>query len=428
MAPEPRIVKETFTRLESDPAGAMSFFYGRLFAAEPRLRALFPPAMGTQHDRFFHALTRLVWSQDNPEDLARHLGRLGRDHRKHGVLPEHYPAVEAALIATLRFFAANVWTAEAERAWTSAYRSAAATMIEAAERDAADAPPWWLAEVAAHDRRAGDLAVLTLRPERPLPFLPGQRVSVQTPRWPRVWRPYWIANAPRSDGMLRLHVRARPAGWVSGALVRHTAPGDTVLLGPAAGSMTLDRDSGRGLLLIGGGTGLAPMKALAEQALSSGPGRDVHLLVGARDGRDLYDLEELRLLESAYPRLRLTTVLSRPPEPHDAPGRAPGSPQGRLPDVLPCFLDRLPHWEDLDAYVAGPAPFVRSTATALQRHGMPLSRIHHDLLDAEDEPPRAGTPAGTSAGAPVTSPRVPAGSGSSAHPPGRTIRSPAPRP
>src|SRR5690606_5962710 len=111
--------------------------------------------------------------------------------------------------------------------------SAAATMIAAAERDAADHPPWWVAEITAHDRRAHDLAVLTLRPERPLPFLPGQHVSVQTARWPRVWRPYSIANAPRPDGTLSLHVRARPAGWVSGALVRHCAPGDTVLLGPA---------------------------------------------------------------------------------------------------------------------------------------------------------------------------------------------------
>ena len=55
MAPEPRTIKECFARLEADPAGAMRYFYGRLFAAEPQLRALFPPAMGHQHDRFFHS-------------------------------------------------------------------------------------------------------------------------------------------------------------------------------------------------------------------------------------------------------------------------------------------------------------------------------------------------------------------------------------
>ncbi|GAA4225872.1 FAD-binding oxidoreductase [Actinomadura meridiana] len=372
------MVKETFTRLEADPAAAMSYFYGRLFVARPELRALFPPAMGAVHERFFRALTRIVWSQDNPDDLADHLRRLGRGHRKHGVLPEHYPAVEGALLATLRTFAADVWTVEAENAWTTAYRSAAAIMIEAAERDAADAPPWWTAEITGHDRRAADLAVLTLRPDRPLPFRPGQHVPAQTPRWPRVWRSYWIANAPRSDGALRLHVRARPAGWVSGALVRHAAPGDTVLLGPAAGTMTLRTEPGRGLLLIGGGTGLAPMKAIAEQAASLGPDRDVHLIVGARTERDLYDLAELRLLESACPRVRVVPILSRPVE----QGR--DVPHGRLPDVLPGFLADLPGWQDRDAYVAGPPPFVRGTVTALQQQGMPLGHIHHDLLTDEE--------------------------------------------
>ncbi|SPT57761.1 globin domain-containing protein [Actinomadura madurae] len=110
MSPEQRILKECLARLDTDPAGAMNYFYGRLFTAEPRLRALFPPAMGHQHDRFFGALTRLVSGQDHPEELAAHLERLGRGHRKYGVLPEHYPAVEAALTATLRAFAAGVWT------------------------------------------------------------------------------------------------------------------------------------------------------------------------------------------------------------------------------------------------------------------------------------------------------------------------------
>lgn len=409
--PKAGMLKECLTRLEADPAGAMSYFYGRLFAAEPRLRSLFPPAMGHQHDRFFHAITRIVWSQDNPEELARHLRRLGRGHRKYGVRREHHAAVEAALLATLRAFAADVWTGAAEHAWTAAYRTAAAIMIDAAERDAETAPPWWVAEVAGHDRRDHDLAVLTLRPERPLPFLAGQHVTVQTARWPRAWRPYSVANAPRADGTLRLHVRARPGGWVSGALVRGTAPGDTVSLGPAEGTMTLDPGSPRGLLLIGGGTGLAPMKALAEQAAGGDPDRDVRLLAAARTARGLYDLAELRELEAGCAGLRVVPVLSRSAE-ADAPG---GALLGHVPDVLPALLDGVPGWRDHDAYVAGPVPFVRRTVTALQRHGMSLARVHHDLLTAEDEPD-------------VTSPPAPASIRWSACPRDRTTRSPAPRP
>ncbi|MDL4813047.1 globin domain-containing protein [Actinomadura opuntiae] len=367
------MLKESFTLLETRSDKAVSYFYGRLFAANPRLRALFPVALEGQRARFFHALTRIVWSQDNPEELAAYLAGLGRDHRKYGVAAEHYRAVEDALIATLRVYASEVWSPRAEEAWTEAYRSASATMIEAAERDAGAAPPWWTAEVVEHDRRADDLAVLTLSPERPLPFAPGQYVTVQTFRWPRVWRPYSIANAPRSDGRLRLHVRARPGGWVSGALVRGTAPGDTVLLGPATGSMTLDPDSGRDLLLVAGGTGLAPIKALAEQAVTSGRERRVRLVVGARTEADLYDLSDLRLLETAYPWVRVLPVLSGEPE-SDRPCGTPADVLGDLDGA----------WDDLDAYIAGPVPMVRTTVAALQRLGTPLERIHHDLLKAEE--------------------------------------------
>ncbi|WP_242614502.1 globin domain-containing protein [Actinomadura roseirufa] len=358
----------------------MNFFYGRLFAADPRLRALFPPEMTSQRDRLFHALARIVWSQDNPAELRAYLSRLGRGHRKYGVLPEHYAVVGEALVATLRAFAAETWTAEAEAAWTAAFAAAADTMIEAAERDAATSPPWWVAEVADHDRRAADLAVLTLRPGRPLPFAPGQHVPVQAARWPRVWRPYSIANAPRPDGTLRLHVRAQPCGWVSGALVRHTTAGDTVLLGPAAGTMALDLAEDRDLLLVAGGTGLAPLKAIVEQVVMSGRAPRVHLLVGARSERDLYDLPDLRALEAAHPWLTVVPVLSE--------SLGYDGMRGLVADVL----DRFDGWEGHEAYVAGPVAMVRRTVTSLQELGVPPERIHHDLTGGHEIPvPAAGT-------------------------------------
>ncbi|MDL4776436.1 globin domain-containing protein [Actinomadura xylanilytica] len=370
MSLEPRIVKESLSRIQPVQAKAARYFYGRLFAENPRMRALFPPGMDVHHDRLFQAIGEIVGSQDSPETLAAHLGRLGRAHRRFGVQREHYAAFGTALVATLRAFS-DEWSTEIETAWTELCRSAADTMSTAAERDAERAPPWWVAEVVGHDRRAHDLAVLTLRPGCPLPFVAGQHVTVQTSRWPRVWRPYSIANAPRPDGTLRLHVRAVPAGWVSGALVRHTRPGDTVLLGPAAGGMTLDPGSGRDLLLVAGGTGLAPARALAEQAARSGAARAVRLLVGARTGAGLYDLPGLRALESECPRLRVTPVVSGEP---GYPGL-----RGALPDVL----DRFPDLAGHDVHVAGPAPMVRETVTALQRLGVPLDQIRHDLLEAE---------------------------------------------
>src|SRR6266568_4622996 len=108
---------------------------------------------------------------------------------------------------------------------------------------------------------SSDLAVA---PNQPLPHRAGQYLTVQCARWPRVWRRYSIANAPRADGLLRLHVRAVPGGWVSGTLVHHTAPGDVLVLGPAAGAMIADTGASRDVVCAAGGTGLAPLKAIVQ--------------------------------------------------------------------------------------------------------------------------------------------------------------------
>ncbi|SEF61708.1 NAD(P)H-flavin reductase [Thermomonospora echinospora] len=374
MSSDPRIIKDSFALLAPNADKAVAYFCGRLFAEHPGLRALFPPAMDAQREQLLRALTRIVWSLDAPDSLTEYLGALGRDHRKLGFRPEHYAAAGTALIATLRRFAGDGWSPRVEAAWTGAFSAAAATMVDAAEAAAAHAPPWWVGEVVGHERRVHDVAVLTVRPDQPLEFAAGQYVTVQTARWPRVWRRYSVANAPRPDGTLCLHVRAVPAGWVSGALVRHTKVGDTLMLGPALGAMTLDPDSGSDLLLVAGGTGLAPLKALLEQATTAAPGRRVHLVWGARTARDLYDLDELRSLEAARAGLRVTPVVAEDP--------GFDGMRGTVPEALERIDD--PPGPDTDVYVCGPTAMVARTVRVLRDLGVPSERVRHDAagLDA----------------------------------------------
>jgi NAD(P)H-flavin reductase/hemoglobin-like flavoprotein len=380
MPPDPGIIGDSFARMAPDADRATAYFYGRLFAEHPRLRALFPPAMDAQRDQLVRALTRIVRSLDSPDTLAGYLRALGRDHRRLGLRPEHYAAAGTALIATLRRFAGDGWSPRVEAAWTAAFSAAAATMIDAAEADAAHAPPWWVAEVVGHERRGHDLAVLTVRPDQSLEFTAGQYVTVQTARWPRVWRPYSVANAPRPDGTLCLHVRALPAGWVSGSLVRHTKVGDTLTLGPALGGMTLDPDSERDLLLVAGGTGLAPLKALLEQATATAPDRRIHLVWGTRTARDLYDLDGLRSMESAHPGLRVTPVLSSAPD----PGLDFDGVRGTVPEALGEISEiGDPPGPDTDVYVCGPTAMVARTVHVLLELGVPPDRVRHDTAEVD---------------------------------------------
>lgn len=362
---DPRLVKESFAAVDDAGPAATAYFYGRLFAENPRLRGLFPAALDVQRDRLLGALTRVVWSLDNPTELDDYLARLGRGHRRFGVTAEHYPAFGRALAATVRTFCGGEWTPELREAWERAYELMSSAMIRAAEQTPDDSPPWWVGEVVGHTMATPDIAVVTVRPATPLPYEAGQHVPVQSPRWPRTWRSYSPAAAPRPDGLLPLHVRAVPGGWVSGALVRHTAVGDTLLLGTPSGHMTY-RETGRDLLCVAGGTGLAPIKAIVERAIADGSRRAIYLFCCVRRARDLYDAADLARLERLHPWLRVIPVVSEEPG-HDGLRGLPS-------DVVPRFRS----WTDHDVYVCGPDPMVDATVTSLHAAGVPTDHIHHD--------------------------------------------------
>jgi NAD(P)H-flavin reductase/hemoglobin-like flavoprotein len=377
--PDPAItaIRETFTLVGKAGDEAAAYFYAWLFLRQPALRDLFPPAMDEQRDRLFRALARIVESLSTPEEMASYLAQLGTDHRKYGVEPAMYDAVGEALIATLRAFAGAAFTDEAEQAWLQAYTAASSLMIRAAEQDTARGPAFWTAEVVQHENRGHGVAVLTIAPDEVLPFTAGQHVTVQTPRWPHVWRPYSIASRPREDGLLTLHVKAVPGGWVSNTLVRHTAPGDELIIGPPLGTMTLRDAADRDLLCIAGGTGLSPIKAITEQVIrESLPGRrrQVFLFCGARTRDKLYDLRHLWRLTDAYPWLQLTPVTSDDP--------AFNGMQGNVGRVAARYM---PHRE-CEAYVAGPPDMVRETIRVLRRAGIPGERIHYDDALLADRP------------------------------------------
>ncbi len=358
----------------------MTYFYAHLFAADSEISAMFPATMHTQRQRFYRALCRIVATMACPPAadpaaearIAGQLAALGRAHRKFGVRKEHYASVRTALRITAEKFAPSGGTGTGEAAqpvldWEMAFDRAAEIMVAAAEEDAARAPAWWTAEVTGHELRTPGVAVLTVQPSEPFGYLPGQHLSVQTPRWPRVWRRYSIANAPRPDGSVTLHVRAVAGGLVSNTLVHHTAPGDTLLLGRAEGAMTAGTESGRRrpVLCLAGGTGLAPLKAIAETFAGCDKPPEVVVYFGARTAPELYDLPALRQMEMDSPWLEIIPATSDE--------TAEGARHGTIP-----ALARKARWQDRDVYVSGPDPMIAKTLEALRDAGAPGGLLHFD--------------------------------------------------
>jgi NAD(P)H-flavin reductase/hemoglobin-like flavoprotein len=372
------LVRESFAHIAASPGPAMEYFYSHLFVRNPEMRSMFPDSMRLHMEHFFAGLERIVFSIDNPDQLTIFAGQLGRDHRKFGLKERHFEPVLSVLIDTVAHFCGHYWTEATAGAWETALGHASSIMMAAARRDAALQPPWWIGEVVRHDLRRPDLAVLTIRPDQPLRYSPGQYLTVQVPRWPRLWRNFSIANAPRANGLIDLHVRAVPGGMVSGSLVHHCAPGDTVLLGPARGEMTMPARTGRDLLCIAGGTGLAPIKAIIEgivarmtgDGATAGDAGKIGLLFGARTEPDLYDLTALRELESTCPALTVTPVVS------DQPQFA--GVRGTLPEAAV----RYASCQGKDIFVSGPAAMIRATVSSLARRAA-AGRIHCDPLEQE---------------------------------------------
>ena len=372
---DPRLIQESFALVEGEADKLASHFYALLFLEDPSLRDLFPPMMDAHRDRLITALITLVHRADDAEALDEYVRQMGRDHRRFGVRPEHYTVVGQCLLSTLRRFAGGRWTAEMDLAWYAAFQRVAAIMVEAAAAAAQTAPPWWSARVIGHVRPNGSTALVTLQPDCPYPYKSGQYASVETLRWPRVWRSYSIANAPAADGLVHLHVKAIDAGWVSSALVHHTQVGDMVRLGPPVGSMVCDPRSQRDVLLVGGGTGLAPMLALAEELSRWNDHRRVHLYFGVRRMEELYGLEKLSTMVRRDPWLRVVPCVS---EDHRFRGE-----RGVLADVLQRHALEHDSWTRHDVYLAGSGPMVAGTAARLLDLGVDERRIRFDSFDQQ---------------------------------------------
>jgi NAD(P)H-flavin reductase/hemoglobin-like flavoprotein len=371
----PLAVRQSLEGMTAGPKECAGDFYGYLFTACPHLRNMFPAQMTVQNERLFAALMKMVELLDRPDALARYLTRLGSDHRKYGVAPEHYALVGDALLRTLRRHCPN-WGEAAEEAWATAYTAASDMMITGAET--ATEPATYDGRVVRYERRTHDLAVLQVRTDVPVAYRPGQYVTVESPKWPRCWRSFSVANMPSPDGasdFIELHVRAVPCGWVSGALVRDTSAGTPLTVGPSAGAMDDSDLWSHDLLMVAGGTGLAPVKAVIEAVLArdesavtygGGQRRNIHLFHGGKTPTDLYDMPALHELSSCYPWLQVIPVLSGTP---GYPGLT-----GNVADAALGFSQ----WEGHEIFISGPAEMTRQAVGQFRAAGYPESLLHFD--------------------------------------------------
>ncbi|HEX6249534.1 MAG TPA: globin domain-containing protein [Nocardioidaceae bacterium] len=347
------------------------FFYSHLFLSHPELREMFPISMAGQRDKLVGALGRIVSNVDDLPEVTPFIQQLGRDHRRFDVVAQHYSAVGSSLLVTLKHFLGAAWTDELAADWSAAYGIIARVMVEAAEESSESTPSSWDAEVLEADRRTMDVSVVRIRTHQPYSFQPGQSFAMEIEQRPRLWRYYSPANAPREDGTIDLHVQLVDGGQVSGPLVRTVRPGDTMRLGAAVGDqLTLREGDRRDLVMVAGGTGLAPLSAVVDQLdqewQATGSGPQVHLFHGARVPWNLYERDRLKDLASSRPWFDYTEVVSDDPS-------YPG-PRGMVGSVAA----RAGSWHGRVAMVCGGPQMVTHTVQELVRAGIPAEDVRYE--------------------------------------------------
>jgi NAD(P)H-flavin reductase/hemoglobin-like flavoprotein len=366
-----------------DDNGLIGRFYTRWFYLDVSLRDLFPPDMGTQRAAFAHAL-HWVYGElvaQRAEAPVAFLAQLGRDHRKYGVLPEHYETLRQALHAALRDELGAAWTDAINEATHQSLNLIAGVMSGAAEAD--EGPAWWDGAVIEHLRVSRDLAVVRLQLDCPMDYHAGQYVNVAVPQCPRRWRYLTPAIPPDDSGAIEFHVRAVPGGLVSNAVVGETQPGDRWRLSSPHGGLQVDRDGGD-VLMVAGSTGLAPLRSIVMDLTRWGVNPRVHMFFGGRYPCELYDLPTLWQIAAHNPWLSVSPVSEYTGDPAWAADYPDVTPPrglhlrqtGRLMDVV----TRFGGWGDRQILISGGPEMVRATKAALIAKGAPPDRIQHDPL------------------------------------------------
>ncbi len=195
-----------------------------------------------------------------------------------------------------------------------------------------------------------------------LAFLPGQYVNIAVPGTDQT-RCYSFSNS-RRDHRLTFLVKLTPGGAMSEYLTHRAGIGDTICFTGPHGCFFL-RESGRSVLLLAGGTGLAPILAMLRTMGATGDARRTHLIYGVSTDDDLVGLDEIGEIASALSTFTWDYCVYDPAS--TAPNKGPD--RGLVTSLItPRHLDG----GDVAIYLCGPPPMVEAVrAYVTTAHGAP---------------------------------------------------------
>jgi len=221
------------------------------------------------------------------------------------------------------------------------------------------------------------LLLLTTGPER-FEYDPGQFAELCIAGSGH-WRAYSMANLPDDNGRVEFLIKQVPDGQFSSALTERVRTGDELMLRGPYGQFGVTRGHAP-IVMIAGGSGMAPILALLRSLAAEGSARPVTFFYGARRYEDLICADDIEAIGKALASFAFIPALSDPVVPEKWTGET-----GLITEVI----DRLSgNLRGAEAYLCGPPGMIDAAIEVLKAHGMFASRIRYDKFVSTEGRPK----------------------------------------
>ncbi|MFJ4445383.1 benzoate 1,2-dioxygenase electron transfer component BenC [Pseudomonas sp. NPDC089422] len=201
-----------------------------------------------------------------------------------------------------------------------------------------------------------------------LAFLPGQYVNLKVPGSDQS-RAYSFSSLQK-DGEVSFLIRNVPGGLMSSFLTSLAKAGDSMSLAGPLGSFYL-RPIQRPLLLLAGGTGLAPFTAMLEKIAEQGSEHPLHLIYGVTNDFDLVELDRLQALAARIPNFTFSACVANPDSQYPQKGYV-------TQHIAPQHLND----GDVDVYLCGPPPMVEAVSQYLRDQDINPANFYYEKFAA----------------------------------------------
>lgn len=219
------------------------------------------------------------------------------------------------------------------------------------------------------------LMELKLPASQRLQFLAGQYLDILLRDGRK--RSFSLANAPHDDDLLQLHIKRVKGGFFTQQVFEEMQEKALLRIEGPLGTFFLREDSERPVILMGGGTGFAPLKSIVEHAIATETHRPIDLYWGVKTQADLYLGELAERWTQEHDNIRFIPVLSEEPS---------ADWFGRRGWVHEAVVEDFTDLSEFDVYMSGPPPMISAATTAFLERGLPEQQCYSDSFEFASDP------------------------------------------